>query len=178
MFVAVAVPACDGLKSRMEDEPMADGSDKDVKVVSTVTAQQLAALGDILDALAGTPLERTGDISIEVDDTRYVISQQTGGYSAAAVDRSRGQEVVGEPTPYRRELVAHTAQRGLALAHDEALGVMFTLSSLIGDDWEALSPVEQRNAGKRFRRLLVPRPLGEVEEWTETDNEWRYRKTG
>jgi len=157
---------------------MADGGDKNVKAVSTVTAQLLAALGEILDALAGTPLERTGDISIEVDDTRYVISQQTGGYSTATVDRSHGQEVVGELTPYRRELVAHTAARGLALARDEALGVTFTLSRLIGDDWEALSPVEQRNAGKRFRRLLIPRPLGEIEEWTETDNEWRYRKTG
>ena len=45
------------------------------------------------------------------------------------------------------------------------------------EEKDALSSVEQRNAGKRFRQLLASKPLGGLEEWTTSDNEWRYRKT-
>lgn len=150
--------------------------DEHVRVFSTLTPEQVGALADILDSLAGTPLERTGDVSITIDDARYVISQQTGCYSAATVVRDGNQEVVGVQAPYRREVVARIASQGLSLARDVPRGRDFTLRELIGAEWETLSQVEQRNAGKGFRRLLVSKPLGELEDWTTSDNERHYRR--
>lgn len=59
------------------------------RAYSTVPAEQVDPLIEILDRLAGTSLARTGDISIEVDGKRYVLRKQDGGhYHAAVVDRS------------------------------------------------------------------------------------------
>ncbi|WP_427024870.1 hypothetical protein ACP4J4_02715 [Aureimonas ureilytica] len=59
------------------------------KVGTTVAGSDVKALRDILDRLAGTPLERTGDITIEVGGKRYVVSEQRDGtHHAALIDRS------------------------------------------------------------------------------------------
>lgn len=77
-----------------ERDPM-DDPVKKVVVHSNVTPEQRAELAKILDRLTGTPLARTGDISIE-DETgkRLVISSQSGSSTAASVERPGGIEVV------------------------------------------------------------------------------------
>jgi hypothetical protein len=147
-----------------------------MNVHSTLTREQVAALGDILDRLAGTPLERTGDIAITFDDVRYVVSSQTGAYAAAVVVRDGAQEIIGEIAPYRREHVRHMADNALALAHNVAAMTVFTVHELLVRDWDELSAVEQRNVGRRFRRLLDAKPLGEIDAWKTSDNEWHYRR--
>jgi hypothetical protein len=78
--------------------------------------------------------------------------------------------------PYRRDVVEAVAALGLANAGEQAVGSVFTLKRLAEREWQGLSAVEQRNAGKRFRVLLESHPLGDLEEWKTSDNEWHYRR--
>lgn len=60
------------------------------KVHTTLTPEEVAAVARILDRVdqaEGSEIKRTGDISIEVGDRKYVIKEQSGRYHAALVDR-------------------------------------------------------------------------------------------
>jgi hypothetical protein len=141
-----------------------------------VSQAQRDALVDILDGLAGTTLERSGDISIIVNGTRYVVSGQTGRHAAATVVLRGRAEATESDAPYRSEMVEDVAALGLAKALEQAVGQEFTLKQIAADVWDGLSVVEQRNAGKRLRQLLKSKPLGKLEEWKTSDNEWHYRR--
>ena len=82
---------------------------KNVVVHALITPAQREAMGEILDRLVGTPIERTGDIAVEVGGKRYLFSDQSGGSTAASVERNGGIEVVRSQPPYRTELVTKIA---------------------------------------------------------------------
>ena len=150
-------------------------STEQVLVLSNVSEANRDAMCDILDGLAGTSLQRSGDISITIGGTRYVISGQTGQSAAAAVVRPGGAEII-DSLRYRSDLVDEVAGCGLVRASEQAVGQEFTLKQLVSDGWDGLSPVEQRNAGKRFRSLLEGRPFGPFAERNSSGNERHYTR--
>lgn len=151
-------------------------STKKVVVLSNVSQAHKDVLGDMLDSIVGVPLERSGDISFIVNNTQYVISGHADLPTAALFVRPHAAEVVEDSSSYRRAIVEAVAALGLARALEQAVGQEFTLKQLAACEWDSLSDVEQRNAGKHFRRLLESKPLGELEEWKTSDNEWHYRR--
>ena len=148
---------------------------KNVVVHALITPAQREAMGEILDRLVGTPIERTGDIAVEVGGKRYLFSDQSGGSTAASVERNGGIEVVRSQPPYRTELVTKIANEGLAAVDRKKHGEEFTLKS-ISSGWDGLTATEQRNAGKRFREQIEPDFPGQFDSWTTTDNERHYRR--
>jgi hypothetical protein len=149
---------------------------QEVVVLNSASEAAKDALRDILDRLAGTPLDRQGDIAIEVDGRRYVVRGQSGQSAAASVERPAGVEVTRSKAGYRRDQVAQIALDGLAKALSLRTGDEFTLQLLVPKAWKELTEVEQRNAGKQFRVLLKSKPLGALAEWKTSDNEWHYRR--
>lgn len=111
-----------------------------------------------------------------MDETHYVISGQTGRHAAATIVRPGAAELIESRAPYRSEMVQAMADLGLNKAREQPVGQEFTLKQLAAGEWDNLSGVEQRNAGKRFRELLETKPLGEIEERKTSDNEWHYRR--
>jgi len=77
---------------------------------------------------------------------------------------------------YRREAVEAAAALGHQRAREQPLGLEFTLRQLASTMWPELSPVEQRRAGVKFRAMLTERPIGPMDEWKTSDNEWHYRR--
>jgi len=150
-------------------------STEEVVLLSNVSQANRDAMCDILDGLAGTSLQRTGDISVTIGSTRYVITGQTGSSTAAAVSRPGGQEII-QTMPYRSELVDEVAGLGLVRASGQAIGQEFTLKQLVSERWDDLSNVEQRNAGKQFRLLLNGDPFGPFSERNSSSNERHYTR--
>lgn len=148
---------------------------KIVVVHAPITPPQREAMGEILDRLTGTPIERTGDIAVEVGGKRYVFSDQSGGSTAASVQRDGGTEVVRSKPPYRLALVKKIADEALAAVARKKQGEVFTLKSM-SSDWNGLTDTEQRNAGKRFRKQIESGFPGQFDSWTTTDNERHYRR--
>lgn len=132
-------------------------------------------MGAILDRVLGTPIERTGDIAIEIGDKRHVFSHQGGSHTAASVARDGGTEIIRSKPPYRREEVLRVADAGLAVVPGQPAGNEFTLRE-ISPDWETLSDVEQRNAGKRFLKLIEAEFPGQFDNRKTSDNERHYRR--
>jgi hypothetical protein len=149
---------------------------KHVIVHSSITPEQRDEMGAILDRVAGMAIERTGDITIEVGGKRYVFSDQGGAHSAGSVQRDGGTEVVQSTSAYRAELVVEVSDEGLRQVDAQGPGTEFTLKSLARDSWADLSDVEQRNAGKRFRKSLEKKHPGAFESWKTSDNERHYRR--
>jgi hypothetical protein len=149
---------------------------KHVVVRASITPEQRDEMSAILDRVAGTPIERTGDITIEVGGKRYVFGDQGGAHSVASVHRDGGTEVVQPTSPYRPELVIRACEEGLRQVDAQGPGVDFTLKSLARGSWADLSDVEQRNAGKRFRKSLETKHPDEFESWKTSDNERHYRR--
>src|SRR4051812_24306498 len=132
-------------------------------------------MATILDRLVGTPIERTGDIAVEVGDKRYVFRDQGGAHTAASVVRDGGTEIVRSKQRYRRSVVKQIAEAGVAKVPAKAQGEEFTLKALSAK-WDELTDTEQRNAGKEFRQLIETEFPGEFDSWTTTDNERHYRR--
>lgn len=153
---------------------MAD-REKQVVVHAPLTQGQRDEMGAILDRLLGTPIERTGDIAIEIGGKRHVFGDQSGDRTAASVARDGGTEIIRSRPPYRREEVLRVVDAGLAVVPDQATGKEFTLRE-ISPDWGTLSDVEQRNAGKRFLRLIEAGFPGRFDSWKTSDNERHYRR--
>lgn len=148
---------------------------KHVIVHAPLTPGQREEMATILDRLVGTPIERTGDIAVEVGDKRYVFRDQSGAHTAASVERDGGTEIVRSKPPYRRTVVKQVAEAGVAKVPSKAQGEEFTLKAL-SENWDVLSETEQQNAGKQFRQLIESGFPGEFDSWTTTDNERHYRR--
>ena len=103
---------------------------KNVVVHAAITPAQREAMGKILDRLVGTPIERTGDIAVEVGGNRYVFSDQSGGITAASVQRNGGTEVVRSKPPYRAALARKIVDECLATVAWKRPDEEFTLKSM------------------------------------------------
>ena len=145
-----------------------------VHVISNASDENKDALRDILDRLAGTPLERSGDIVLIYGGVQYVVSDQAGHAGHAAVVRPGGERIV-EP-PYRSDIVAEIASRAWDLAQQQPSGVEFTLKDLVSGQRADLSAVEQRNAGRNFRLIAGDDLSAGFDQWKTSDNEWHYRR--
>lgn len=77
---------------------------------------------------------------------------------------------------YRREAAQAAAALGHRAAREQPPGLEFTLRELAEATWPDLSPVEQRQAGRKFRAMLAQAPIGPLDEWKTSDNEWHYRR--
>ncbi len=150
-------------------------SPKRVTVHAPLTPAQREEMAAILDRLVGTPIERTGDIAVEVGPKRYVFKDQTGAHTAASVERHGGTEILRPKSPYRRTVVKQVAEAGIANVPAKAQGEEFTLKALSAG-WDELTETEQRNAGKQFRQLIGSRFPGEFDSWTTSDNQRHYRR--
>lgn len=148
---------------------------KQVIIHASLTSAQRAEIAKILDRLVGTPIERTGDIAVEVGDKRYVFSHQDGAHTAATVERNGGIEVVLSKRAYRPTVARQVAVEGVAKVPTKAQGEEFTLKALSAN-WDELTETEQRNAGKKFRQLMETEFPGEFDSWTTTDNQRHYRR--
>lgn len=153
---------------------MAD-REKQVVVHAPLTQGQRDEIGAILDRVLGTSIERTGDIAIEFGGKRHVFGHQSGAHAAASVSRDGGTEIILSNPPYRRGEVLRVAEAGLALVPNQPAGNEFTLRE-ISPDWETLTDVEQRNAGKRFLQLLKAAFPGQFENRKTSDNELHHRR--
>lgn len=77
---------------------------------------------------------------------------------------------------YRRGAAEAAAALGHERARKQPVGLEFTLKELARDLWPELSPVEQRQAGVKFRAMLADESAGPLDEWKTSDNEWHYRR--